>query len=149
MTRSSWRAQAVQYARMHPDSARDERSVHGSLSKGKKILTFFELTKAHTKGSGHAMLNTLQQPQHHSRSRMLHDASHRHTANHKIPKVRGEVCVDRPPHQQQCQESFLGACDAQIHSIIPPKCMAEYTAFNCNLIAFNSKLVIIPSIRFL
>ena len=70
--------------------------MHGGLSKGKKILNFFDLTKAHTDASGHAMKKTLQRQQPHSRSRMLHDASHHHTADHKIPKVRGEVRSDTP-----------------------------------------------------
>ena len=82
--------QALHYAKTHPDTARSERSVHGGLSAGNKIFNIFELTKQAASAAGKDMSATVHQRSQ-SRSRILRDVSHHHTATNKIPKVRGEV----------------------------------------------------------
>jgi hypothetical protein len=43
------------------------------------------------------MGTTLNRSQAQSRSRILKDVSHHHSAAHAIPKVRGEVRIEEPP----------------------------------------------------
>ena len=81
-------AQAKNHARTHPDPARQERSVHGGLSVGNKIFNLFDVTRQATSAAGKDLGVTVN---HRSRSRVLKDVSHHHTAKNKIPKVRGEV----------------------------------------------------------
>ena len=90
-------AQAVHYAKTHADPGRGERSVHGGLSAGNKILSFFETTKQAASAAGKDMGTTLHRSQAQSRSRILKDVSHHHSAAHAIPKVRGEVRIEEPP----------------------------------------------------
>ena len=79
------------WAHANPDAARSERSVHGGVSAGNKILGFFDLTKQTATAAGKDFSHTLSRRQTQSRSRILKDVSHHHTAAHAIPKVRGEV----------------------------------------------------------
>ena len=81
-------AQAKNHARTHPDPARQERSVHGGLSVGNKIFNLFDVTRQAASAAGKDLSMTVN---HRSRSRILKDVSHHHSATNKIPKVRGEV----------------------------------------------------------